>query len=63
MFIECLEDIVDTFKIPKIEKIPYYLLTIIYIDCPKCITTKHTPPPPIEFILLVIILLIVLKVL
>jgi hypothetical protein len=44
MFIEWLEDIIDTFKIPKTEKIPYCLLTIIYINCPKCITTKHKIP-------------------
>jgi hypothetical protein len=31
MFIKYLEDIIDTFKIPKTEEIPYCLLTIIYI--------------------------------
>jgi hypothetical protein len=50
MFIECLENIVDTFKIPKTEKIPYCLLTIIYIDCPKCTTTKHKIPQKIKYL-------------
>jgi hypothetical protein len=64
MFIKCFENIIDTFKISKTEKIPYCLLTIIYIDRPKHITTKHKIPPKKKtLILLAIILLIVLKVL
>lgn len=50
MFIECLEDIVDTFKIPKTEKIPYCLLTIIYIDRPKHITTNYKIPQKIKYL-------------